>query len=91
MKPARGPILWWLRMSRYKAITLPPFGIYALPEHLDNERLQRHEQEHWRQAQQYGTLGFYSRYLWYSLRYGYFLNPLEVQARKAEDEPRNQD
>ena len=68
MKPARGPILWWLKSSRYKAITLPPFGIYALPEHLDNERLQRHEQEHWRQYQAYGLLKFYVLYLYYLAR-----------------------
>lgn len=90
MKPARGPILWWLKSSRYKAITLPPFGIYALPEHLEDPRLRRHEEAHWQQAKQYGTLGFYARYLWYTLRHGYFLNPMEVQARKAEDEPRHQ-
>lgn len=86
MKPARGPILWWLRMSRYKAITLPPFGIYALPEHLDNERLQRHEQEHWRQAQQYGFLKFYVLYLYYLARYGYWDSPMEQAARKAEEQ-----
>lgn len=84
MKPARGPILWWLKSSRYKAITLPPFGIYALPEHLDNERLQRHEQEHWRQYQANGTFKFYVKYLWYTLRHGYLNNPWEVQARAAE-------
>lgn len=84
MKPARGPVRWWLKLSGYKAITLPPFGIYALPDHLDNERLQRHEQEHWRQAEQYGTAGFYLRYLWYSVRHGYHNNPMEVAARKAE-------
>ena len=85
MKPARGPVLWWLRMSRYKAITLPPFGIYALPEHLEDQRLQRHEDEHWRQAQQYGVIGFYIMYLWYALRYGYFNSPMEQEARAAEE------
>lgn len=84
MKPARGPILWWLKSSRYKAITLPPFGIYALPEHLDNERLQRHEQEHWEQYKRMGVFKFYALYLWYSMRYGYWNNPMEIEARKAQ-------
>lgn len=84
MKPARGLILWWLRMSRYKAITLPPFGIYALPEHLDNEPLRRHEQEHWRQYQANGAIKFYAKYLWFLLRHGYWNSPWEVAARQAE-------
>lgn len=84
MKPARGPVRWWLKATGFKAITLPPWGVYALAEHLDDERLQRHEQAHWEQALRMGTPKFYAKYLWYSLRYGYFHNPMEVEARKAE-------
>jgi hypothetical protein len=31
------------------------------------------------------VIGFYARYLWFTLRYTYRNNPLEEQARKAED------
>jgi hypothetical protein len=82
---ARGPIRWILRWRGFAGITLPPFGIFIIEERLQDERLIRHEKEHWRQAQELGTIKFYARYLWYSLRYGYWNNPLEVQARKAED------
>lgn len=85
------PLEWWLRLTGYRGITLPPWGIYVLPEHLDNVRLRRHELAHWEQARTYGVLGFYTRYLWFTLRYGYRQNPLEVLARKAEHEPANQD
>ena len=87
---ARGPIRWWLKLTGFAGITLPPFGIYILNERIDDPRLLRHEEEHWRQSQELGTIKFYVRYLWFTLRHGYRNNPMEVQARKAEDEPANQ-
>ena len=40
-----------------------------------------HECVHVQQYARYGFVGFSLRYLWYSLRYGYERNPLEVEAR----------
>jgi hypothetical protein len=65
-------------------VTLP-WGIYILPERLQDERLIKHEREHARQIEEHGVIGFYARYLWFTLRHGYRNNPLEEQARKAED------
>jgi hypothetical protein len=56
-----------------------------LPERLQDERLIKHEREHARQIEEHGVIGFYARYLWFTLRYTYRNNPLEEQARKAED------
>jgi hypothetical protein len=56
-----------------------------LPERLQDERLIKHEREHARQIEEHGVIGFYARYLWFTLRHGYRNNPLEEQARKAED------
>lgn len=81
---ARGLIAWVLRRTGFAGVTLP-WGIYILPEKMQDERLIKHEREHARQIEEHGIIGFYARYLWYSLRYGYRNNPLEVQARKAED------
>jgi hypothetical protein len=85
IRTARGPLRWWLRLSGFKGITLPPFGVFLLAEHMGNQPLRLHEEEHWRQAKELGTIKFYALYLWYSLRHGYFNNPMEVQARKAEN------
>jgi hypothetical protein len=52
---------------------------------LQDERLIKHEREHARQIEEHGVIGFYARYLWFTLRHGYRNNPLEVSARKAED------
>lgn len=81
IKPARGPIRWWLRLWGFHGITLPPFAIYILAERLDDEGLIKHEQVHWAQAQRMGTLKFYATYLWQVLRYGYKNAPLEREAR----------
>lgn len=84
MKQAPKLLAWWLRKIGMGAITLPPFGIYAIPERLNEERLARHENAHWEQYKRMGFLGFYAAYLWYSLRYGYWDNPMEIEAREAE-------
>ena len=83
-RPAPHLIRWFLRTFGYGGITLPPFGVYILAEHLANQRLIRHEQAHWRQWQRMGTVRFYSTYIWQVLRHGYRNHPLELEARAAE-------
>lgn len=84
IKTATGFIKWWLGIVKFAAITLPPFGIYVLFERINDERLIKHEMKHWEQYQKMGFFKFYLFYAWYSLRYGYTNNPMEIEARKAE-------
>jgi hypothetical protein len=84
MTPTPSILARILRWRGFRAITLPPFGIYALPEHIFSVRLARHEAKHWEQYQRMGAIKFYAVYLWYSLKYGYRNNPMEIEARKAE-------
>ena len=84
MKPSPFILSCILRLGGFRAITLPPLGIYALPEYVNNIRIERHEQAHWRQYERMGVLKFYAVYLWYSLKYGYRNNPMEIEARAAE-------
>ena len=83
-REARGPIRWWLNLWGFDGIALPPFGIYIRREKLGDQRLYRHELTHWLQARELGTLRFYARYIWLTLRHGYRNNPMEVEARAAE-------
>ena len=83
-KTAKHVIRWLLRARGFAGVSLPPFGVYILAERLADERLVKHEQAHWAQYERMGALGFYTAYLWYTLRYGYWNNPLEVEARAAE-------
>lgn len=43
-----------------------------------------HELAHVKQYRRYGVIGFLARYIWWSIRYGYKNNPLEVEARRYE-------
>ena len=81
---ARGPLRWYLRLTGFTGITLPPFGIFLLRERFNDERLRRHEAVHWEQAQRLGVLRFYGLYLWYLLRYGYKRHPMEIEARQRD-------
>lgn len=53
-------------------------------EFLNNERWVKHEMVHIEQYKRYGLIRFLVLYLWYSARYGYYNNPLEVEARSKE-------
>lgn len=70
-------------LRHFDAITLPPLGIYVKAERMNDEILIRHEMCHWNQYQRMGAVKFYGLYLWYSLRYGYWMNPMEVEARMS--------
>ena len=50
---------------------------------LNDERWLKHELCHIRQFKQYGYFNFVVRYLWESLRKGYYNNRFEVEAREA--------
>lgn len=53
---------------------------------ISNSRWLRHELKHVEQYQRMGIFAFTIKYLWYSIRYGYYLNPLEIEARLAEED-----
>lgn len=53
-------------------------------EFLNNERWVKHEYCHIRQFEQHGYVLFIMKYLWESIRSGYYNNKYEVEARAAE-------
>ena len=52
---------------------------------LADEKWVKHELCHIKQFNQYGYFNFVVKYLWESLRKGYYNNRFEVEARNAED------
>jgi hypothetical protein len=80
-KPARGLIAWVLRRTGFAGVALAPWGIFALPEHLNNQRLTQHEIVHWQQYKRMGVVKYYATYLYQVLRYGYRNAPMEREAR----------
>ncbi len=52
---------------------------------LQDKKWVKHELCHVRQFEQYGFVNFTARYLWESLKNGYYNNKYEAEARKAEN------
>lgn len=55
-------------------------------EILNNKNLLCHELTHILQWKRKGILRFSILYLWYSMKYGYYQNPFEVEARNREND-----
>ncbi|MFT3682502.1 MAG: DUF4157 domain-containing protein [Ferruginibacter sp.] len=51
---------------------------------LKNERWVKHELCHIRQFRQHGYIPFLAKYVWESIRKGYYHNKYEAEAREAE-------
>jgi len=82
VKSAKHLVKWWLKLTGYQGITLPPFGIYVLNF---NPKLIKHEQVHWLQYEKLGIVKFYVKYLWLLAKHGYKNHPMEIEARQYEN------
>jgi len=81
IKPARHIIKWWLKLTGFAGICLPPRAVYLLPDRMDDQSLIAHETVHWQQYQRYGLVKFYLGYLFLLVRHGYKNHPWEIEAR----------
>lgn len=54
---------------------------------LQDKRWVKHELCHIRQFKEHGFLSFIFKYIFESLKHGYFNNKYEIEARQAEKEP----
>lgn len=70
----------------FNAKTVPPIGIFISKSQMHNSNLIAHEKVHWKQYQELGLLGFYSKYLTEFVQYGYDNMPMEKQAREIESD-----
>ena len=77
-------LAWLMRRAGFLGWTSFWATIYVLPGFERNERLLRHERKHLEQIERDGRLLFSIKYSWWLIRYGYWNNPYEVEARAAE-------
>jgi hypothetical protein len=73
----------WLRDIGIAGVVIGRKILLAQPAHEVDSVVFRHELEHAYQQIRLGRLRFYLLYFFYSLRYGYWNNPLEILAREA--------
>ena len=85
IKPWFGPIKWYMKLCRFQGWTSYWNTIYLDPTHINDERLIRHEMTHINQMQQDGKFIFTCKYMFWSIKYGYWNNPYEIEARKREN------
>lgn len=55
-------------------------------EFLNDDKWVKHELCHIRQFKEHGYFTFIAKYIWESLKNGYYNNKYEVEARRAENE-----
>lgn len=67
------------KITGYRGLTLWPF-IFVNDK--TNKGLIEHEKVHIKQQQRGLLIGFYLKYLYYQIRYGYEKNPYEIEARE---------
>ena len=84
---AKGIIRQYMLYNKFDGWTSFWNTIYYIDDNAkSNSRLIKHELKHIEQIQREGRLKFLIKYSLYHLKYGYWLNPYEVEARRAEDE-----
>ena len=66
------------------AITLGQNTFYSVPKEEVSIYWKRHEDKHKQQWKEVGLFLFPIKYLWFSMTRGYYNNPYEREARRAE-------
>ena len=87
VKTAKGIIKWYMNLCGFKGWTSFWKTIYVLPGYENNEQLLKHEKCHLKQIEDDGIIIFSLVYIYWTLQYGYYNNPYEVEARQAETKP----
>lgn len=85
---------WIARLAALKLKTKTVAIVIGSTIHLHNTSQQdflkddkwvKHELCHIKQFREYGFYGFIAKYLWESIKHGYYNNKYEVEAREAEE------
>lgn len=76
-------LLTYVFPKKFNAITISKkTALYRNKETLQNKKVNIHEEIHMEQYERYTWFGFIIMYAFYSIRYGYWNNPLEIEARE---------
>ena len=69
----------------FRAMTIPPFGIFIKKQFKGDEQILKHDLIHWGQYKRMGLIMFYFRYIIQLIIIGYDTMPMELEARQFED------
>jgi hypothetical protein len=83
-KVARGLFRWYLLIRKAHAAFFPWGTVYFLNKRLMKERkLITHEMKHHEQLVKEGIFGYAIKYYYFFIKYGYYNNPYEREARRV--------
>jgi hypothetical protein len=77
----------WMNEASVRGIVIWPFILFSERAEDIEKWIFRHELQHAYQVMRLGRLRFYWLYFLASLRYGYFENPFEIEAREYQYSP----
>lgn len=77
---------WWFRFFPGGGVVLWPYVLFKRSEEEVSDKLFAHEMVHVQQIRTEGAFIFYLKYLLFTIRYGYWNNPYEVEARAIAEE-----
>lgn len=75
----------WL-LPPFRAMTIPPFGIFIKEVHKGDAQILAHDLIHWKQYERMGFFMYYFRYFAQLLLIGYDTMPMEMEARQHDSE-----
>lgn len=84
IRTATGLIAAYMRLCGFRGWASFWRTVYVLPGNEHDQRLLRHERCHLEQIERDGRILFALKYSWLTIRYGYWMNPYEIEARAAE-------
>lgn len=84
----RPPKIYYVKwvIPPFRAMTIPPFGIFIKKEFKLDPQILRHDCIHWKQYLRMGFILYYSRYFFQLLLIGYDTMPMEMEARQFDSD-----
>ena len=87
---SKPPKIYYVKRLIYpfRAMTVPPLGIFIKEDWKDDKQVKTHSDLHWKQYLRMGFFLYYVRYLLQLLIIGYDTMPMEMECRRF-DSPHN--
>ena len=82
----KDPKIYYVKylLPPFRAMTIPPFGIFIKSKYKGNEQILKHDLIHWKQYRRMGLIMYYLRYFIQLIIIGYDTMPMELEARQNE-------
>jgi hypothetical protein len=82
----KDPKIYYVKylLPPFRAMTIPPFGIFIKLKYKGNKQILQHDLIHWKQYKRMGLIMYYLRYFIQLIIIGYDTMPMELEARQFE-------